>query len=771
MGIRKQAINSARKRRSDHVSHIKHVHIPRANIIDLRKMQREKEEHTISNVQRLSLLKRIVGIKLPQLKRHNRTQPVVEAADTPEKVIVSKQSATFKQSSTALQSSSNEKMQLGIFALSVGWQRRLFVFIGICVLIVVPFFAITFYERASDAKGSVLGITSAAYESLQEAGTKASTADLMLASEEFSKATEGFITAQAELEETGGILLAVTKFIPNKVKSAQHLLAAAQNISEAGADITQLIAGIDSLKVNPFLNGGTSLTEFLVEIKEGLVPALTKLEQAATDLEQVRVEDLPDEYRDMMSSVKNALPSLQQGFDSFYTIADVMLEVLGHERPKRYLIVFQNSRELRPTGGFIGSLALVDIYKGNIENMEIPGGGVYDLAGQLKEKLIAPKPLWLVNPHWNIQDSNWFFDYPTSAEKLMWFFERTGGASVDGVIALTPHVVEDLLRTVGEINMQELYGVTIDHTNFIREAQYWAEVTYDREENKPKKFISDMLPLLLEKVFSPQAEQLLGVSQAFYSALVEKELLLYFSDPYVEQKVADFAGDGGVQDAEHDYLAVVNTNIAGGKTDHVVDQLIDHRADIAADGSVTVTTTVTRSHTGSELDRWEKVANVSYLRFYVPLGSELLSAEGFDKILPNRFLLPDLDAVEDESLVEIEAGSVIDEQSGIRITKEFGKTVYGNWVSIDPGDIQEVRMQYRLPFTLDIGGVLGKADAYSLLVQKQPGSQNVYLTSKVQIDPTSEVVWNQQGTSQVQNGVEYFADVNTDLYYGIVVRK
>ncbi|MFA5135594.1 MAG: DUF4012 domain-containing protein [Patescibacteria group bacterium] len=771
MIIRRAAKQSNEKGQRDRVTHVEHVRIPRANVIDLRKVQREKEAAKKNLEREPSVFTRLMKMRIPTVRLNAPKQPIAELIPPPEKVIVSKQYALPRQPSRELNSTSSEKMRLGTFSLITGWQRRLLLFITICLLIVVPFFGMSIYKRASDAKGSVLGITSAAYESLQQAGSMASAADFLMANENFQEATEGFIAAQAELEQAGGSLLTITKLLPGKVKSAQYLLSAGKNVSEAGADITDVISNIDSLKLDPFKNGGTSLTEFLIIIRDGLSPALSKLEQAADDLAQVRPEDLPDEYRDSMRAVQEAVPSLQQGFNSFYTVADVMLEVLGHERPKRYLIIFQNSRELRPTGGFIGSLALVDIYRGSIENLEVPGGGIYDLAGQLNEKLIAPKPLWLVNPHWNIQDSNWFPDYPTSAQKLMWFFERTGGASVDGVIALTPAVIENLMRNVGAINMQELYGVTVDHTNFVREAQYWAEVTYDREENMPKKFIGDLLPLLLDKVFSPQTDQLLGVSQTFYRALIEKDLLLYFTDPAVEAKVAAFAGDGSMMAAEQDYLAVVNTNIAGGKTDHVVDQFIGHEAQIAADGSVTVTTTVTRSHTGNELDRWEKVANVSYLRFYVPLGSELLSAEGFDEILPTRFLQPDLDAVEDADLVTIEKGSTIDEESGVRTTAEFGKTVYGNWVSIDPGEIQQVRLQYRLPFSLDIGGVFGKADAYSLFVQKQPGAQNVYLSSTVTIDPAYEVVWNLPGTELIEHGVEYLADLSTDQFYGVVIRK
>jgi len=41
---------------------------------------------------------------------------------------------------------------------------------------------------------------------------------------------------------------------------------------------------------------------------------------------------------------------------------------LGFDYDQRYLLVFQNNNELRASGGFIGSFALVDIGNGQIKN-------------------------------------------------------------------------------------------------------------------------------------------------------------------------------------------------------------------------------------------------------------------------------------------------------------------------------------------------------------------------------------------------------------------
>ena len=67
---------------------------------------------------------------------------------------------------------------------------------------------------------------------------------------------------------------------------------------------------------------------------------------------------------------------------------------------------------------------------------------------------------------WTMHDANWFPNFPTSAEKVSWFYEKTGGRTVDGVIAITPELLRDLLAITGPIDMPE-YDKTINADNFI----------------------------------------------------------------------------------------------------------------------------------------------------------------------------------------------------------------------------------------------------------------------------------------------------------------
>ncbi|MFA6098569.1 MAG: DUF4012 domain-containing protein [Patescibacteria group bacterium] len=766
-------------------SNPKNLHVPKANIIDLRKFAETEKPEEIKEKKGLSFQKFFGNFKLPK-KTEKQDTGRREAA---EKVIVSR---SFQPPASQLprpeekpapipppvqkkpkreNKVTEEKLELLKFQLAPGWNRKLAYFIMACVIIVLPIFLFGFYKSASAAKGKVLGISTEAYKSLMAAGNSITSSDYETAQAQFSQATNYFVSAQQQLDEVGSFVIQLTKIVPNKAKSAQYLLAAGSQLSQAGSVITELLGNISNIDLN-VLGGDneSSLIQYLLLVREKIAPLQQEISAAAESIKNVRIKDIPEEYQPEISKIQTLLPAIQKSSDSYVSLADMMLEVLGHNKSMRYLLIFQNNRELRPTGGFIGSIALVDINQGKITNLEVPGGGVYDIAGQLQEKIVAPKPLWLVNPHWNIQDANWFVDFPTSARKIEWFYERAGRATVDGVISLTPTVVEKLLDITGPIEMKD-YGVTVTSDNFVREAQYWAEVQYDREENKPKKFIGDLLPILLDKIFQTDKDNIIKVVSAFGDSINSKDFLLYFNDEELQKKITDLNWDGGVKSTAKDYLNVVSTNIGGGKTDQVVDQFIKHDIRIGDDGTVTDTVTLKRVHNGNPRDRWEGQANVSYVRFYVPYGSKLIEAKGFTDIPSFRFKLPDTDATPDSDLESIEKDAIMDEANNTRLTTEFGKTVFGNWMTVDPGQAAEASITYTLPFTVLPGGLFNNTDDYSLLIQKQPGVLNDFYAGTVILPEKYKIAWCPDTVSADGQNLSFITDLVTDKYFGVLIKK
>lgn len=395
--------------------------------------------------------------------------------------------------------------------------------------------------------------------------------------------------------------------------------------------------------------------------------------------------------------------------------AEFFLRAAGYYNPRYYLILFQNNSEIRATGGFIGSYALLKIDRGVIEIKKIEG--TFNVSGQQSVPVVPPEPIQKISASWSFHDANWFFDFPTSAKAISWFYEKSGGPTVDGIVAITPEFTKRLLDMLGPITLPS-YELSLDAKNFINTLQYEVEINYkERGIEDPKKILAEAVPLLIEKIsFVPKKTLILS----FMEGLKEKEIFFYFSRPEEEALVSYYNWGGAIMETNGDYLAVVNSNINGFKTDHVISQEVTHQSDILSDGRIKDTVTIKRTHAGGdEAYEWYNKVNADFLRVYVPKGSLLLDANGHtiefnDPPLNYRALkfreYPDV--------VKASDSQIVDGKNKTRIFEESGKTVFGNWVYVSPGEEVEVTYTYLLPFTINLQE---KQSSLSLMVQKQAG--------------------------------------------------
>ena len=398
---------------------------------------------------------------------------------------------------------------------------------------------------------------------------------------------------------------------------------------------------------------------------------------------------------------------------------------------------------------------------------------IYNPDGQLREKVVPPAPIQKISAAWSLHDSNWFPNFPVSAEKAGWFFEKTGGPTVDGVIALTPEILLKILEITGPVEMPE-YDVVIDKDNFIEKTQYEVEVDYDKELNRPKKFIADLAPKILNRLFSSQPEKnFLALAGALNQALKEKHILLYSFDYNAQKMISELGFSGEVLNSDKDYLMVVNSNINGYKTDGVVEESIDHRAEIQADGSIVNTVKITRRHTGGDrnYEWWNKV-NANYMRVYVPRGSRLLSVQGQTR----EFNSPPLDYDKlgfrrDPQVQAEELSMEFEQESGTRIYEENNKTVFANWVYVSPQETVEIEYQYVLPFKMDFSSSEGIA-SYSLLTQKQSGSTGSHFSSELFFSDDKKVVWKYPDSAEILlDRVSFSSDLKEDRFWAVVAKK
>lgn len=654
----------------------------------------------------------------------------------------------------------------------IAFAPQLGFFVLLAFILVLPLkgFATWQSVRAEETKAQWL--VNQGLSEFKTASAQLSNGNPALARLDFNQASGNFNQALASLNGLSQHLLGILAHMPGdpqKLVAAQHLVSASDEVSQAAALAAsvwqQVVEGSPEQTPQDVGAQVTMLQNALVSIKP-------HLDEAMNQLRSVPDGGWPTDFGPNVAALLGEVDRLESLVQGAVTLPNFLQQAVISSTPKRYVVMFQNSSELRPTGGFMGSLAFIEMKQGKVTLVQIPGGGPYDFQGSLKTVVAPPQPLTLVRGTWQLQDANWFFDFPTSAKKVLWFLNESGGPAADGVIALTPDVVMNLLKLTGPISMPQ-YGKTITADNFMREAQLAVEVEYSRALNRPKQFIADLAQVLFQRTLDLLPDQKFELVSVLQQALSQRSIQMYFSEPELESNVQNYGWGGEVRTVPMDYLAVVRTNIGGGKTDAVTDDVVRHQVEVQPDGGLITHLTLTRTHTGSEADIFEQRANIDYLRFYVPQGSVLIQADGFAAPPATDFKPVPTEASLDQDVLAVEQPAPVSQMQGLNITQEFGKTVFAGWLRVDPKDTRTVTLTYRLPFTLTSESQIQDLRRYTVYFQRQAGVKPVDFTSSVTL-PEDWRIRYQDGSAPLvinTNTVSFASDWSRDEYYGLLLER
>ena len=233
-------------------------------------------------------------------------------------------------------------------------------------------------------------------------------------------------------------------------------------------------------------------------------------------------------------------------------------------------------------------------------------------------------------------------------------------------------------------------------------------------------------------------------------------------------------------------MFVVNANIQGQKSDAKIKQTINHQAVIEPNGDIINSVLITREHTGIDGEKLYGQTNIDYIRVYVPEGSELIKASGFVWPDEQKFKVPEKWYKPDENLNKIEKEIKIDSGSGTRITKEFNKTAFGNWIITEPSRSSQIQFIYKLPFrafsrdTTDtpinnwakIFQTKTPLAKYQLIVQKQSGVNSVFDSQTIYPDEWRPIWKDGEEATLAANGFAINpVELKTNKIWSMVLNK
>ncbi len=597
-----------------------------------------------------------------------------------------------------------------------------------------------FVESAFVMRERVIKQGSDAAVNLESGARALAQGDYAEAEKDFNDAYLKLSKTQREFNAFGAGIMSLISEIPfsNPIRSGDNMLEAALHLSLSGQAMVQLQKSFSSFSIGNLFSKQDNSDKIinLSATVNTILAAAAEMAQARDALSKVSAVDIPASFLPKFNFLKDTMNKTSVHLNALLDNQKIILAALGADGPRRYLLLFQNSSEIRATGGFVGNVALLKIADGNIEKFKFYD--VYDLDGQLTEHIVPPRPIQDISSAWSLHDANWFFDFPSSARKISTFYEKEGGATLDGVIALNSNVAEDLLSLLGPVQLSEDVEI-INSENLVDKLNEFGEKSLSSDDFNQRVALEEIFNILLGRLSQMNSEQALALVRILNGAVAAKDIQVFLNNKE-EQGFISSLGIGGAQNSgDGEALAVVHSNINGFKTDRVIEEKINLDTKVNSDGSSENILTITRKHKGKDkkYDFYRKV-NKDYIRVYAPRGSTLSYASGLTTEEYRRPL--DYDRLKFVSDIDVEniAGTLrhdIDNKADI--FEEYGRTVFGGWAYVSPGEELILTFKYKTPANQDKISL----KKWNFILEKQSGiEQDINLSIAFPKEWT--VIWN-----------------------------
>ncbi len=484
--------------------------------------------------------------------------------------------------------------------------------------------------------------------------------------------------------------------------------------AEPYADIIGF-TGDNSKKANSGEENANDRIEFLIKTIKDIIPQIDPLAEKAklakTEFDKIDPNRYPEDFRGfkLRENIKKGLELIDEG-TGFVSQSKPLLEaapyLLGIDEPRTYLLLFQNDKERRPTGGFLTAYSIVQVNKGKLK--PVSSNDIYNLDKKYTPSIPAPDPIvryikgvYALSPKLRLRDINWSPDFKESMELFLKEGKKAGLPAIDGIIAVDTEVVVKILEVIGQVGVPGFgnFNANTDPKCNCPQVVYALESYADVEgpvvwdQNDPTKIIfapanyynrkevvGPLMNSVMANALGQTKDKLPKLFQAGWEAVTEKHILLYMLDAKAQEGVEAFNIAGRVKEYKDDYLFVDDANLGGRKSNLYSQEEVDQKIEIARDGSITKNVTITYKNPQSQ-DGWLNSVLPTWIRIYVPKGSQLIEADGFE-----------------EKAEPME---------------ELGKTVFSGGFKLRPQGVVTLKLKYKLPFKVD--------DEYKLYLQKQPG--------------------------------------------------
>lgn len=523
----------------------------------------------------------------------------------------------------------------------------------------------------------------------------------------------------------------VASQLPEVRQETDALRAAVQAADLSSLAAESIVAGANTLGLDEdgvpnaiYLDGQVQL-DTVSEARTSVNRAELALVDAVVALEglEPRLPQVASAVSDAHARLNGALDRVTRGRTTF----DLLPGLLGEDGSQNYLLALQTPGEARGTGGLMGMVGVLNARDGALELENVlPGGDIFKSA--FKELDV---PEWFRSSYerqgalvqW--QQANTSPNYPVVSDLLLKMFEKSTGRRLDGVLAMDPLALAEMMKGIGPIEIENPATVV----NASNVADLLLRESYvDLTGGGQDKVVKEVVDGFWERVSEGQLE-LKPFVEGLATGLRNQHVKLYSREARDQRLLTELDLDGNYDTFGPHAQMAFNNNYSTNKVDYYLHREVDTEVELQSDGTAEVTTTL-------RLDNRAPDGPPSVL---LGQGTEL--APGVNRMTIN-LLMPPGSQVQSFSLDGQERApfTYMDDES----------PVLWDVVTVDPGSQKTVTVEYSLPGAVQI---LGKntvfdfvmfpqttvnADTYGLSIKPPPGSQPVEGSSDVTPEGTLE---------------------------------
>ncbi len=288
--------------------------------------------------------------------------------------------------------------------------------------------------------------------------------------------------------------------------------------------------------------------------------------------------------------------------DDLHRLSRIFKRFVGQE--SRMVVLLQNQNEPRSTGGFVGSLVIVDFKK---DHLSWRFEDIYALDRRIPQDTLNLAPAFFhdLSKHISLRDANFFPHFPSSGRYYQELFVKAGEAIPTTIVAINLNVVREMMKLTGPIYLPS-WGITFDDQNFDTLISFLVESKI-AGRFATKKPVLDFAKMLFqwENWQDLTWEQ---VKELDLTPFMEGKNILAYSADRPLQKLFKKWGIGGIvhhKKTSDNFAYYDFVSVGANKSEKFMWTKIWHDATIHQDGTVTNRIELIRSHAlkGGELSQ------------------------------------------------------------------------------------------------------------------------------------------------------------------------